>query len=81
MECKDEYDFNWLSFINVKCLILDFDFVDPEEIDLSLISYKVSEIRKRACYIKLDLESIMYNPELFDEWKIKAKGEYIYFNR
>ncbi|KXN65456.1 hypothetical protein CONCODRAFT_12945 [Conidiobolus coronatus NRRL 28638] len=81
MDLKEEYNFNWLKFISVDCLILDFDYVDSDEIDFRLFSYKIKEVRKRTLDIKFELECIEDNPEIFDKWTISYCGNYIYFEK
>ncbi|KXN64788.1 hypothetical protein CONCODRAFT_170387 [Conidiobolus coronatus NRRL 28638] len=81
MDYEDEYNFNWLKFININCLILDFEFAYPGEINFNLFSYKIKEVRKRTLNTKFELECIEDNAEMFDKWNIKIKGEYIYFTK
>ncbi|KXN65736.1 hypothetical protein CONCODRAFT_169133 [Conidiobolus coronatus NRRL 28638] len=81
MEDIGEYNFNWLKFINFSCLILKFDYINSNKIDFKLFSYNIKEIRKRSSDIKFELKYIEKNPEIFDKWNIRIKGEYIYFDK
>jgi hypothetical protein len=81
MNYEEEYNLNWLKFINVDCLILDFTCVYPDEIDFSIFSYKIREIRKKMSNVKFELECIDYCREMFDKWTITYDEKYIYFNK
>jgi hypothetical protein len=80
-KCDEECNFSWLEFIDVDCLILDFIYVQLDQIDFNLFSYEVREVRKETFNTKLELWCIDYTDEMYDEWNITYDERYIYFNK
>jgi hypothetical protein len=76
-----EDSFIWLEFIDVDCLILDFIYVQLDQIDFDIFSYKVREVRIELFDILLELDRIDYTDEMYDEWNITYDERYIYFNK